>query len=93
LERLDLYRVYEALIETGYPESQAMNFAKGCGGSSSILKRLITKHPDTTFPDWCRTSENRTSLAPFAIVGGWRDVDPDPPKTAFPQIGSSPPNR
>jgi hypothetical protein len=91
LERLDHHQVYEALIETGYSEAQAMSFAKGCGGSSSILKRVITKHPDTTFPEWCRTSENRTLLAPFAIAGGWRDVNPDPPKTDFLQIGSPPP--
>jgi hypothetical protein len=44
--------------------------------AQASLKRLITQHPSTAFPDWALKG-NRESLAPFAIVGGWQDVDPD----------------
>jgi hypothetical protein len=92
LKRQAYYAVSEALIASGFSESEALKLAKACGGSSSILKRLITRHPETTFPRWNR-DEIRLALAPFALVGGWMHIDPDPPQRnpSLPRIGSEPP--
>lgn len=92
LRRQDYYSMREALITSGYSESRAMSLACACCGSSSILKRLITKHPETVFPTWCR-DEWRASLAPFALIGGWTNVDPTPyPRGPnSPRLGSDPP--
>jgi hypothetical protein len=88
----DFYAVSKALVESGYPESAALGFAKAMCGSSSILKRIITEHRETRFPAWSR-DEVRASLAPLAMIGGWRHVSPEPPPRdpALPQIGSDPP--
>ncbi|MFL5329984.1 MAG: hypothetical protein ACJ8C4_13850 [Gemmataceae bacterium] len=92
LRRQDVYSLTTALNESGYSESQAAHFAKACSGSSSILKRLITRLPHTAFPEWSH-NRWRTSLAPFALVGGWVHVDPSPPKRdpEMPRIGADPP--
>src|SRR5262249_15283148 len=47
LRRQDYYELSKALVASGYAEARAMRFAQACCGSSSILKRLITAHPDT----------------------------------------------
>ena len=67
----------EALVRSGYSESRAASLAKACCGSSSVLKRLITRHPETVFPAWCH-DDVRAELAPFALIGGWRHLDPAP---------------
>jgi hypothetical protein len=92
LRRQDHYSVHEALIASGFSDSHAMSLAKASCGSSSILKRLITKHPETVFPAWCQ-DEVRSSLAPFTLVGGWTHVDFDPPshEETSPKIGGRPP--
>ena len=50
LRRQDWYSIREALVASGFSESVAMNRARACCGSSSILKRLVTRHPETAFP-------------------------------------------
>jgi len=92
LRRQDCYSVSEALTAAGYPEARSLGFAKAACGSSSILKRLITKHRETEFPSWSR-DDVRASIAPLALVGGWRHVSPEaPPRNPkMPSIGSDPP--
>lgn len=92
LRRQDCYSVREALAKSGFPDSQALTLAQGSCGSSSILKRLVTRHPATAFPDWARP-DVRPALAAFALVGGWTHVDPTPfaRDPNLPKIGSDPP--
>jgi hypothetical protein len=91
LSRQDRHTVARALQESGYSEHRAMTLSRACCGSSSILKRLITRHPETRFPAWSR-DECRTQLAPFALLGGWMHVDSEPPNDAdAPRIGAPPP--
>lgn len=92
LRRQDWYSISEALVTSGFSDSRAMNLARACCGSSSILKRLVTRHPETVFPPWCR-DDVRASLAPFALVGGWVHVEPAPqPRDPDrPRIGAAPP--
>lgn len=79
LRRQNHHSVSEALRESGFSDARAMSLGKACCGSSSILKRLITRHPETRFPAWCR-DDVRPTLAPFALLGGWMHVDPEPRK-------------
>jgi hypothetical protein len=91
LSRQDHYALAQALQGSGYSEPRALALSKACCGSSSILKRLITRHPETRFPAWAR-DECRTQLAPFTLLGGWMHVDPEPAKNAStPRLGASPP--
>jgi hypothetical protein len=92
LRRQNCYSVSDALVASAYPEARAMGFAKAACGSSSILKRLITKHRETVFPSWSR-DEVRSRLAPLALIGGWKHVSPEPPPRdpSLPRIGSDPP--
>jgi hypothetical protein len=53
------------------------------------LKRLITRHPETRFPEWGR-DDPRFALAPLSLIGGWVHVDP-PKEGVTPQIGAPPP--
>src|SRR5262249_22710090 len=73
-------------------ESRASGVAHACCGSSTILKRLITHHPETLFPAWSR-DDIGPSLAVFAMIGGWLNVDstPRPGDAALPAMGSQPP--
>jgi hypothetical protein len=92
LRRQDCYSIGDALLASGYSDSQAISLAKACCGSSSILKRLMTLHPETVFPPWSQ-DDVRPFLAPFALVGGWTHVDPKPHprEPGLPRIGSDPP--
>ncbi len=91
LRRQDHYLVGEALRESGFSDAPAMSLGTACCGSSSILKRLITRHPETRFPVWC-SNDVRPTIAPFALIGGWSHVDPEPCERPadFP-FGASPP--
>lgn len=60
----------------GVSGAEASHLAKSCGGSLTILKRLLTDHPQSDFPLWSQ-DEFRSQLAPFALVGGWCHIDPD----------------
>lgn len=75
LRRQNHYMVGEELGKCGYALATATSLAKASCGSSSILKRLVTHHPETIFPDWSK-DDVRNALAPFALVGGWLHVDP-----------------
>ncbi len=92
LRRQDYYALTEALLASGFSDSQAQNLGKASCGSSSILKRLISKHPQSDFPLWSQP-EQRQSLAPFALIGGWANVDPAlrPRPAGTLKIGSDPP--
>jgi hypothetical protein len=90
LSRQDHYAVAQALEESSYSASRAMALSRACCGSSSILKRLVTRHPETRFPEWGR-DEHRTALAPFALLGGWMHVEPPREGAIAPRIGASPP--
>jgi hypothetical protein len=89
LRRQDHLSLSTALQGCGFPESRARALGQACCGSSSILKRLITRHPETRFPEWCR-DDVRSALAPFALIGGWVHVDP-PKESVNPPIGAPPP--
>ncbi len=88
LPRQDRHSLYEALLGCGFDEARAQSYASGCCGSPAILKRLITRHPDRVFPRWAQ-EEFRTKLAPFALIGGWSHVSPEPPQENDP-IGITP---
>jgi hypothetical protein len=87
------FELKQALESSGFSDAEAANFARSSCGSSTILKRLITQHPETSFPPWSREDEG-VRLAPFALVGGWRHTDPTPrpkqPNETFP-FQSAPP--
>src|SRR5262249_38427387 len=89
--RQDHYSIGEALRESGYSDARARSLGTACCGSSSILKRLITRHPETRFPAWCN-NDVRPTVAPFTLIGGWSHVDPKPRErpSDFP-FGASPP--
>lgn len=91
LRRQDHYSIGEALRESGFSEARAMSLGTACCGSSSILKRLITRHPETRFPAWS-SNDVRPSVAPFTLIGGWSHVDPEPRErpSGFP-FGAPPP--
>jgi hypothetical protein len=89
LGRQDHLSLGEALQSCGFPEPRARSLGQACCGSSSVLKRLITKHPETRFPEWCR-DDVRSALAPFSLIGGWVHVDP-PKDGTPPRFGSAPP--
>src|SRR5262249_50713171 len=88
LRRQDYLSISEALQGCGVSETRARTLGQACCGSSSILKRLITCHPETRFPEWCR-DDVRPALAPFALIGGWVHIDP-PKDTTAPRIGAPP---
>jgi hypothetical protein len=90
LRRQDHLSISEALQTCGFSDPRARALGQACCGSSTILKRLITRHPETRFPEWCR-DEVRALLAPFALIGGWAHVDPPKGSTA-PRIGAPPPH-
>ena len=79
LRGVEHYELAKALQNSGYDEAKANSLANACTGSTTILKRRIAKHPATLVPSWA-TNENASILAPFALLGGWRDVDPTPPR-------------
>ncbi len=78
LKGQQLHRQIESLTRCGFTPSEAESKAKASSGSSSVLKRLLTTHPQTRYPVWAR-DENRAQLAPLALVGAWMHVDPDQP--------------
>jgi hypothetical protein len=88
LGRQEYTSVSKALEECGFSESRARLLGQACCGSSSILKRLITRHPETRFPEWSR-DDLRSALAPFALIGGWTHVNP--PSGAAPRYGAPAP--
>ena len=45
-----------------------MSKAQACCGSSSILKRLITRYPENVFPQWCQ-ADVRATLRAFCVSG------------------------
>ncbi len=80
LPRLEAFSVKNELENCGFDNSTARSLTLACCGSSSVLKRLLTKHPQTVFPEWSKDS-NQVELAPFALLGGWVHVDPKPNDT------------
>lgn len=91
LRRQDHYSIGEALRESGFSDARAMSFGTACCGSSSILKRLITRYPETRFPVW-HSNDVRPTIAPFALIGGWSHVDPEPRENPLGiPFGSQPP--
>lgn len=75
LPRQDTYELTQELEKCGFDDAYARSKALACCGSSSILKRLLTRHPDTSFPEWA--TQHKSELAPFALLGGWVHVKPD----------------
>jgi len=75
IPRQESYLLANALRQCGFDEATASSKAKACCGSSTILKRLLTKHPDVAFPEWSQ-AEYRNALAPFALIGGWQHLEP-----------------
>jgi hypothetical protein len=83
--------IAEALQQSGFSQPRAAGLGQACAGSSGILKRLITRHPETHYPAWAR-EEVRNSLAPLALIGGWSHVDPELPQgQEARRIGPPPP--
>jgi hypothetical protein len=76
LPRQEAYGIQTELQNCGFDDATARSLALACCGSSCVLKRLLTAHPQTAFPKWC-DDEHRVLLAPFALIGGWVHVDPD----------------
>lgn len=75
LPRQEVHQIAETLRECGFDDATSRSAARSCCGSSSILKRQLTRHPQTRFPTWSN-EQNRALLAPFALVGGWVHADP-----------------
>ncbi len=73
IRKQDFYDVERALLACRFSVSKAKQIARAFGGSTSILKRLISRFPDSTLPLWAR-DEHRAKLAPFALIGSWVGV-------------------
>ncbi|QGQ26537.1 hypothetical protein F1728_29375 [Gimesia benthica] len=76
LPRQESSSLAKTLAECGFENLRARSLSRACCGSSNVLKRLITEHPLTDFPEWAN-EKYRSKLAPFALLGGWVDLDPD----------------
>ena len=76
LPRQDVCSIVSELRSCGFDDSTARSIGLSCCGSSSVLKRRLRRFPESEFPEWSK-DEHRVSLAPFALVGGWADVDSD----------------
>lgn len=74
LPRQEVHQIAETLRKLGFDDAKARSAARTCCGSSTILKRQLTRHPQTRFPVWSN-EQNRALLAPFALIGGWVHVD------------------
>lgn len=83
LPRQSNYAVSEALQKSGFDEPTARSKSRAAHGSSSILKRLISTHPDRVLPEWC-SDDNKHELAPFGLLGGWLHIESTPSESAFP---------
>lgn len=75
LPRQEAHLLANMLRECGFDDAHARRYARGCCGSSTILKRLVTQHADSNFPEWSQ-AEYRTALAPLALIGGWVHREP-----------------
>lgn len=78
LRGLTVFDLQQSLNASGFSDAEASQFAKASCGSSTILKRRIARHPEGNFPAWS-LHEEAIRLAPFALIGEWRNVDPTPP--------------
>ncbi|MEM8671199.1 MAG: hypothetical protein AAGG48_26995 [Planctomycetota bacterium] len=58
------------LRASGYSDPQSRNQALQSGGSTTILKRLLSINPSRDFPKWSDEQE-AIRLAPLALLGGW----------------------
>lgn len=81
LGRQNVYEVEDQLARCGFSASKAKQAAFGSAGSSSVVKRLISDHPATLLPSWA-SEQNRSSLAPYALIGAWDQSPPPAPEFA-----------
>lgn len=77
LPRQESNAVETALTKCGFDAARSHSLARASCGSSSILKRLMSRHPQTVYPDWSKPG-SREELAAYSLVGGWMHVDPRP---------------
>ncbi|MFO0840893.1 MAG: helix-turn-helix transcriptional regulator [Gemmataceae bacterium] len=68
--RLPLMKALEA---SGVPAPKALELSQKSGGSLTVLKRLITRFPGTTQPEWSRQPD-AALLAPLLLAGSWEDT-------------------
>lgn len=64
------HELQSVLVKSGLKEREAEQSARDCGGSLTILKRLVTAFPSTKSPEWAR-GENSDVLASLALLGSW----------------------
>jgi hypothetical protein len=57
LRRQDHLALRDALVESGFSDARASNLATACCGSTTTLKRLIARHPETAFPAWAKADD------------------------------------
>ena len=88
LPRVYRYDLEPVLRSAGLGEEQASRAARDCGGSLTVLKRLLGRHPGTFDPPWSRPPESR-ALAPILLAGAW-DGGSEPDRAAVERLSGRP---
>lgn len=76
---LKLPRVYRGDLEKalapleGVGKAKVLLYAREAGGSITVLKRLLSRFPGTTRPEWSQPSEARL-LVPVLLAGSWDEA-------------------
>ena len=73
LPRVYRYDLQKALETCGLEHSKAGDYAGKAGGSLTVLKRLLSRYPGTTKPEWSRPSV-AGALVPFLLAGSWEET-------------------
>ncbi|MBI1291126.1 hypothetical protein GC173_07760 [bacterium] len=72
LNRAYQYELAEALKKGGVEDDAAHRTAKECGGSTSVLKRLLASTAHRARPEWA-TAATLRGLVRLVMVGSWDD--------------------
>jgi transcriptional regulator with XRE-family HTH domain len=73
LRRVSSLDLQKALEEQGVERRTAEKLATTVGGSITVLKRRLGRHPGTVHPEWSRAPHVR-AVVPFLLAGRWNDT-------------------
>lgn len=76
LERVPQFELTRALEESGFAPAVAEKFARAAGGSTAVLKHLLTPPDTLSRPSWA-TMVSPDVLAACLLLGGWENRESD----------------